>query len=65
VFIEGMRFAKLEQNLITAYVVATFDFALEDRHGEKMSVPPIVDYNRHSAHKPTTPQYLRVSPREV
>jgi hypothetical protein len=61
---EGMRFAKLEQNLITAYFVASFDFGLEDKHGNKMSVPTIVDFNRHSAHKPTTPQYIRVKPRE-
>ena len=59
----GMRFAKLEQNLITAYFVASFDFDLEDKRGNKISIAPSVDLNRHSAHKPAVPQYLRVTPR--
>jgi len=60
----GMRFAKLEQNLITAYFVASFDFDLEDKRGNKISIAPSVDLNRHSAHKPVVPQYLRVTPRD-
>jgi hypothetical protein len=59
-----MRFAKLEQNIITAYFVASFDFELQDKRGIKLNVPPLVDFNRHSAHKPKTPQYLKVTPRE-
>jgi cytochrome P450 len=60
----GMRFAKLEQNIITAYFIASFDFELQDKGGNKMDVAPLVDFNRHSAHKPKIPQYLRVTPRE-
>jgi cytochrome P450 len=60
----GMRFAKLEQNIITAYFVASFDFDLVDKRGNKLTEAPMVDFNRHSAHKPAVPQYLRVTPRE-
>jgi cytochrome P450 len=60
----GMRFAKLEQNIITAYFIASFEFQLQDKRGNKMSVAPLVDFNRHSAHKPKIPQYLRITPRE-
>ncbi|KAF2822855.1 cytochrome P450 [Ophiobolus disseminans] len=60
----GMRFAKLEQNIITAYFVASFDFYLEDKRGKRMDVAPTIDFDRHSAHKPRIPQYLKVTPRE-
>ncbi|KAJ4359014.1 hypothetical protein N0V95_002550 [Ascochyta clinopodiicola] len=60
----GMRFAKLEQNIITAYFVASFDFSLEDESGRTLSIPPKVDQNGHSASKPKNPPYLRVSVRE-
>ncbi|CAN9344399.1 unnamed protein product [Alternaria alternata] len=60
----GMRFAKLEQNIITAYFIATFDFTLEDESGKTLSVAPLVDHNRHSAHKPAKLQFLRVKTRE-
>ncbi|CBY02103.1 similar to cytochrome P450 [Plenodomus lingam JN3] len=59
----GMRFAKLEQNIILAYFVAAFEFSLQDGNGRLLTVPPRVDYNRHSAHKPKERQYLKVSPR--
>ncbi|KAF2846683.1 cytochrome P450 [Plenodomus tracheiphilus IPT5] len=59
----GMRFAKLEQNIITAYFIASFDFSLQDKNGNTLTLPPRVDANRHSAHKPKIPQYLKVSPR--
>ncbi|CAD0099993.1 unnamed protein product [Aureobasidium mustum] len=32
----GMRFAKLEQNIILAFFLANFDFALSDKHGNKI-----------------------------
>ncbi|XPS91751.1 Sterol 14-alpha-demethylase [Ascochyta lentis] len=60
----GMRFAKLEQNIITAYFLASFDFSLADESGKTLSVPPKVDQNGHSASKPKDPPYLRVSTRE-
>lgn len=59
-----MRFAKLENNLITAYFVASFDFHLEDKSGKKLDVAPMVDFNGHSAHKPKVPRYVRVTPLE-
>lgn len=59
-----MRFAKLEQNIITAYFLASFDFHLEDRSGNKLVNPPKVDVNGHSAHKPKNGPLLRVTPRE-
>ena len=61
----GMRFAKLEQNLITAYFIASFDFDLEDKRGNKMSDVVVMDFNRHSAHKPQKSHMLRVTPSKV
>ncbi|KAJ4367917.1 hypothetical protein N0V86_009757 [Didymella sp. IMI 355093] len=60
----GMRFAKLEQNIITAYFLASFDFSLEDASGQTLSVAPEIDQNGHSACKPKDPPYLRVNVRE-
>lgn len=60
----GMRFAKLEQNIITAYFIASFDFYLSDKNGNPMNKAPRVDFNRFSAHKPKNPPYLKFSPRE-
>jgi hypothetical protein len=60
----GMRFAKLEQNIITAYFIASFDFELQDKGGNKMTVAPLVDFERHSAHKPKILQFLKVTTRE-
>lgn len=59
-----MRFAKLEQNIITAYFIASFDFELEDKRGNKLDAAPMIDFDRHSAHKPRVLQYLRVTPRD-
>ena len=59
-----MRFAKLEQNIITAYFIASFDFRLSDKNGNPVNNVPRVDYNRHSAHKPKNPPYLKVTPKE-
>ncbi|KAF2114015.1 cytochrome P450 6A1 [Lophiotrema nucula] len=60
----GMRFAKLEQNLITAYFLAAFDMELQDQNGRKLNEHPLTDFNRFSAHKPDPPIYLKVDPRE-
>ncbi|KAF2464350.1 cytochrome P450 6A1 [Lindgomyces ingoldianus] len=60
----GMRFAKLEQNIITAYFLATFDFELLDKHHNKLLDPPRVNQNGHSAQKPRVPQFLRTVTRE-
>ncbi|KAI4694749.1 hypothetical protein J4E81_006348 [Alternaria sp. BMP 2799] len=61
----GMRFAKLEQNIITAYFIATFDVKLEDESGNVLTVAPLVDPNWHSAHKPKELQFLRVTTKQV
>ncbi|KAF2677482.1 cytochrome P450 6A1 [Lentithecium fluviatile CBS 122367] len=60
----GMRFAKLEQNLITAYFLAYFDFHLEDEHGSKLAEPPEIDYNQHGPGRPKTKHFLKVTPLE-
>ncbi|KAF2123378.1 cytochrome P450 [Dothidotthia symphoricarpi CBS 119687] len=60
----GMRFAKLEQNIITAYFLASFDFSLEDRSGNKLTAPPKLDTNGHSAQKPKNGPLIRLSPSE-
>jgi sterol 14-demethylase len=60
----GMRFAKLEQNIITAYFLASFDFSLEDERGVRLDKAPVVDQNGHSASKPREPPFLRVTVRE-
>lgn len=59
-----MRFAKLENNLITAYFLASFDFHLQDKNGNNLSQVPTIDVNGASAHKPKNPLLLKVSPRE-
>jgi hypothetical protein len=55
-----MRFAKLEQNIITAYFLATFGFELQDKDGNTFTSPPPVHLSGHSAQKPKTPQYLKL-----
>ncbi|KAI0389163.1 cytochrome P450 6A1 [Xylariaceae sp. FL0594] len=61
----GMKFAKLEMALITAYFVGLFDFELSDREGNHVeSKEPIrMDPNLHSAKKPSKNVYLRYKPR--
>lgn len=61
----GMRFAKLEQNIITAYFIAAFDYDLIDKQGNKVTTPPQVDIQGFSAHKPKNPQLLKVTPRDL
>ncbi|ORY39731.1 cytochrome P450 [Leucosporidium creatinivorum] len=48
----GMRFAKLENNVIVAFFLARFEYDVVDAEGEKRSDLPPVDRNQHSAHKP-------------
>ncbi|OLN96091.1 Obtusifoliol 14-alpha demethylase 2 [Colletotrichum chlorophyti] len=64
VCVVGVRFAKLEQNIITAYFIASFDFHLENKSGDKLAVPPQTDFDRHTAYKPNPPVFLRVAPKE-
>lgn len=61
----GMRFAKLENNIITAFWVAQFaKTVLVDSHGEP-TTPPAVDNNAHNAHKPTQKVFLKYKLRET
>lgn len=59
-----MRFAKLEQNIITAYFLASFDFTLQNEKGVTLTEAPLVDLNGHSAMKPKIRQFLKITPRE-
>lgn len=57
----GMRFAKLEMNVIIAYFLATFDeYHLCDRAGEAVRGLPPVDVEGHTASKPARPVFLKV-----
>ncbi|KAF2184121.1 cytochrome P450 [Zopfia rhizophila CBS 207.26] len=60
----GMRFAKLEQHIITAYFLATFDLSLQDKDGKTLVEPPKINFNGHSAHKPNPPPFLKITVRE-
>jgi len=60
----GMRFAKLEMNVIIAHFLAMFDYNLCDHRGEKVHELPKVDQNAHSASKPNKPVYFKVYRRE-
>ncbi|EDU41243.1 CypX Cytochrome P450 [Pyrenophora tritici-repentis] len=60
----GMRFAKLEQNLITAFFVTNFNFDLEDKQGNKVTTPPAINVNDHFPSKPALSHFIRVTPRE-
>ncbi|KAK5120820.1 hypothetical protein LTR85_005887 [Meristemomyces frigidus] len=56
----GMRFAKLENNLIVAFFLAYFDeIKLSDAKGNETTRIPPTNRNRHSAHKPDEKIYLK------
>ena len=56
----GMRFAKLEMNIIIAFFLAYFDdIQLCDKVGNLVSTPPATDRNKHTASKPDEPIYLK------
>ena len=59
-----MRFAKLEQNLIIAFFLASFEFWLVDEHGRKTDKLPSIDYNAHSARKPDEKVFVKFELRE-
>jgi sterol 14-demethylase len=62
----GMRFAKLEQNIITAYFLTMFDFELCDTEGNKIEKLPDhwENHNNWQASKPDQPVRLRYWLRE-
>lgn len=60
----GMRFAKLEQNIILAFFFAYFDFdKLVDEHGKQVTEQPSTDFNKYSAVKPQQKIYVKYSVR--
>jgi cytochrome P450 len=60
----GRRFAKLENNIITAFWMAAFkDMQLVDKKGNASGLPA-VDRNLHSAAKPTQKVYINYKLRE-
>lgn len=60
----GMKFAKLEQNIIVAFFLAMFDFGLSDEEGNPVDSPPPVDLNMYSSWKPDDPIFLKLRARE-
>jgi hypothetical protein len=56
-----MRFAKLEQNIITAYFLSMFDFELCDVGGNRIEKLPAQweNHNNWAASKPHKPVRLR------
>jgi sterol 14-demethylase len=63
IVIVGMRFAKLEQYLITAFFTAMFDYDLTDKTGNP-TPPPKIDTNTLGAMKPKEKVYLKYKLRE-
>lgn len=61
----GMRFAKLENNVITAFWMASFEgMELVDAKGREMD-PPEINKNAHSAHKPEKKMFINYKLREA
>lgn len=56
----GMRFAKLEINVIIAHLIAMFEYQLCTRDGQIATQLPKVDINGHAASKPREPVFLKV-----
>ncbi|KAF2098210.1 cytochrome P450 [Rhizodiscina lignyota] len=59
----GMKFAKLEMNVIIAMFLACFEYELSDKNGGPGTVPP-VNRNAHSATRPQQRPYLKYKVRE-
>ncbi|KAI5365207.1 Putative cytochrome P450 [Septoria linicola] len=61
----GVRFAKLENNMIVAFFLAYFDnIQLADKFGNLKAETSPVDRNGHTAHKPHEPMYLKYQLRQ-
>lgn len=60
----GMRFAKLENNLIVAFFLAYFkDIKIADQKGNDTTRIPHTDRNHHTAHKPDGKTFLKYTVR--
>jgi hypothetical protein len=57
------QFAKLEQNIIITFFLATFDYELTDRAGSPPAETPSMGFNGHAAAKPSPPVYLKYTQR--
>ncbi|KAH7305715.1 cytochrome P450 [Rhexocercosporidium sp. MPI-PUGE-AT-0058] len=55
----GMRFAKLEMNMIVAFFVATYNYNLVDKQGSPIPQPPPLNRNNKAASKPDTTILLK------
>lgn len=56
----GMRFAKLENTVVTAFFLAYFDeIRLTDAKGKQVAKVPDCNLNNHSAQKPDRPILLK------
>ncbi|EMD60705.1 hypothetical protein COCSADRAFT_346074 [Bipolaris sorokiniana ND90Pr] len=60
----GMRFATLEITMVTAYFVASFDFQLVDKNGNRLFKVPDDDFNRKQVQAPKIPPYVKFTSRE-
>lgn len=62
----GMRTAKLESTLVSAYLLALCDFELSDKEGKELTeAPPRVNINQNHVARPEQPVYLRLRARKV
>lgn len=59
-----LQFAKLEMSIIGAAFTAMFDYSLVDPNGNPIKEVPVVDRNRHAAHKPVKPLRLKYQLRQ-
>ncbi|KAF3771184.1 cytochrome P450 [Cryphonectria parasitica EP155] len=60
----GMRFAKLEVAIVTAFFFALFDFELVDAEGNVLDEPPPVDRQAFSVPRPVDVTRLRYTARQ-
>ncbi len=62
----GMRFAKLEAIIISAYFIAMFDYELSDKDGRQLAEPPPpINRNQNQVQKPAQPIYIRYKARKT
>ena len=56
----GMRFAKMENNIIVAFFMAYFEnLSIETKEGKRTEALPAQDRNASSAHKPKERVFLK------
>ncbi|EUC42142.1 hypothetical protein COCMIDRAFT_39795 [Bipolaris oryzae ATCC 44560] len=60
----GIRSATLLITMVVAYFVASFDFQLVDKNGNRLSKVPDDDFNRRLAQVPKIPPHAKLTPRE-